>query len=187
MKKGLNLGCGPVYLESSQYINWENSDFAESEPSLGWRLDRKRDFTKPMSDISDNSIDYIVAWHIIEHVGLHENADLVKEWKRVLKFDGSVFVACPDLTKIAKHIIDRDGPWADWYICMVNVFGPYNGYIGDYHKWGYDEVSLRRLFFENGYRYATLLDPDMLAFKIGKRNALKLAFADYNCQLEITK
>jgi len=187
MKKGLNIGCGPVILPTDSFVEWENSDFADTESSKSWGNFVRRDFTKRMDDIEDNSIDYIVAWHIIEHVGLHENGSLVSEWRRVLKPGGKVFVACPDLTKIARHIIDRDGAWHDWFICMVNVFGPYNGFVGDYHKWGYDMESLAKLFMENGYQRAIALDPRMLAQEIGMNNSTKIGFADYNCQLEVTK
>jgi predicted SAM-dependent methyltransferase len=187
MKKGLNIGCGPVILQSDQFVEWENSDFADTESSKGWKIDKKRDFTQAMTDIEDNSIDYIVAWHIIEHVGLHENSGLVKEWLRVLKPGGKLYIACPDLTRIAQHIVNRDGPWQDWFICMVNVFGPYNGYVGDYHKWGYDAQSLALLLAENGYTRSLGLSPASLAVEIGPDNAQKIGFADYNVQLEAVK
>lgn len=185
--KGLNIGAGPVHLDNTHSIEWENSDFADTEPSKGWSLEKLRDFTKPMDDLEDNSIDYIVAWHIIEHVGLHENGAIVQEWKRVLKPGGKLFIACPDLTKIARHIVDRDGPWQDWFICMVNVFGPYNGYVGDYHKWGYDFQSLGKLLLENGYADYRELNSLQLADMIGMANAQKIGFADYNIQAVATK
>lgn len=187
MKKGLNIGCGPVHLDNDFGINWENSDMADTESSADWKIEKKRDFTKPMDDIADESIDYIVAWHIIEHVGLHENASIIREWRRVLKTDGRIFVACPDLTKIALQIVNRQGAWREWYICMVNVFGPYNGYVGDYHKWGYDELELNKLFIDNGYINALPITQGRVGQYIGLKNGLKLGFADYNVQLEVIR
>lgn len=185
--KGLNLGCGPVILEGGTNIEWENSDFADTESSAGWQMTRKRDFTKRMDDIADGSIDFIVAWHIIEHVGLHERMEILKEWLRVLTPGGRLFIACPDLTKIARNLVNRQGPWADWFICMVNVFGPYNGYVGDYHKWGYDDAELRKVLIEAGFSRCDLLNPPKLANAIGGMNASRLGFADYNIQLEAFK
>lgn len=180
----LNLGCGPIYLNSTPGIDWENSDFAETEPSASWQIDKKRDFTQPLSDIPDNSIKFIVAWHIIEHVGLHENAALVKEWLRVLEPGGKVFIACPNISKIAQNIVSGTPPWNDPYIMMVNLFGPYNGFVGDYHKWGYTEDSLSKLLLDNGFSGVVReLSPVVLEGYIGTMNARKLGFADYNIQL----
>lgn len=188
MLKGLNIGCGPLLLKSDFNIEWENSDFADTESSKAWRIDKKRDFTKPMDDIEDNSIDFIVAWHIFEHMGFPTERDsIINEWKRVLKPGGKIALACPDVSKIAKHIVDRNGPWQDWFICMVNIFGPYNGFIGDVHRWGYNDEEAKKLFIEKGFSFAETLMPDKLASLIGGENALRLPFADYNVQILIEK
>ena len=177
-----------MFIRVHKFCIWENSDFADSESSKSWLLEKKRDFTKPMTDIEDNSIDFIVAWHIIEHVGLHEKDDIIREWKRVLIPGGKLFIACPDIAVIAKKIYFSEPPWDDPYIRAVNLYGPYNGYVGDYHKWGYDQNELARVLKEViGFGEAHPLIPDKLAQFIGKNNALKVGFADYNIQLEVTK
>jgi predicted SAM-dependent methyltransferase len=185
--KGLNIGCGPVILQTD-HIEWENSDFADTESSQSWKIDKKRDFTQPMTDIEDNSIDFIIAWHIIEHVGLHENANLVTEWFRVLKPGGKLFIACPNIKAIAQNIVAGTPPWNDPYIMMVNLFGPYNGYVGDYHKWGYTPESLSELLTRCGF---SQVNPNFtignLASNIGGNNANKVGFADYNLQMEAIK
>lgn len=189
MKFGMNIGAGPVHLDSDENIRWENSDFAQSDSAKGWQLEKIRDFTKHMDDIADNSVDYIVAWHILEHMGFPiERNSIIQEWKRVLVPYGKVFLACPDVSKIAKHIVDRDGPWEDWFICMVNVYGPYNGFIGDVHRWGYNASEVAKLFMEeHGYSDARIMVDLSLVNQIGLNNARKLGCADYNVQLEIAK
>lgn len=189
MKRGLNLGSGPIYLDSDFFIRWENSDFADSESAKGWKLDKRRDFTKPMNDIKDGSVDYIVAWHILEHMGFPtERDDVIREWYRVLRPGGRIFLACPDLKKIARHIVDGDEAWGDWFICMVNVYGPYNGFRGDIHRWGYNQEEIIKLFTKD-HAFADCLEllPGMLSLCIGEKNALKLGFANYNAQMEIRK
>ena len=189
MRKLLNIGAGPIRLENFGDLECENSDFADTESAKGWKLDKLRDFTKPMSDLENDSIDYIVAWHILEHMGFPtERNEIIAEWKRVLKPGGKIFLACPDLSKIARHIIDRDGPWADWFICSVNVYGPYNGFIGDLHRWAYNYDELVKLFKdEHQYSDCHELTPGSLMNYISIDNAQKLGFAEYNAQVEITK
>ena len=186
---GLNIGAGPIHLDSMLGIEWENSDFAQTESAKGWTLEKLRDFTKPMDDLVNDSVDYIVAWHIFEHMGfpIERNA-IIQEWKRVLKPGGKVFLACPDLKKIAEHIVRGDGPWADWFICMVNIYGPYNGFIGDLHRWGYNINEVEKIFVsEHGYSECRNLNQQILANYIGIPNAQKCGMADYNVQVEITK
>lgn len=187
MKKGMNIGCGPVILTNDQFYEWENSDFADTESSQGWAIDKKRDFTKPMDDVADNSVDAIIAWHIIEHVGLHEKDAIITEWHRVLKPGGRLFIACPDIYEIAKKIVAGTPPWNDPFIRAVNLYGPYNGYIGDYHKWGYDSQELARVLGQLGFSQVYTLNPERLAQEIGMENAIKVGFADYNIQLEAVK
>lgn len=187
MLKGLNIGCGPLVFRSDSFVEWENSDFADTESAASWPIDKKRDFTKPFEDLGDNSVDIILGWHIVEHIELGQNAAVIREWNRVLKPGGSLLLACPDVGKIAKHIVDRDGPWADWFTCMVNIFGPYNGFVGDFHKWGYDVENLGKLLRENGFSNTTELTPGRLVSLIGAENANKVGFAEYNIQMEGTK
>ena len=188
MKKALNIGCGPVILHSDQFCTWENSDFADTESSQAWQIDKKRDFTKPLEDIEDNSIDFILAWHIIEHVGLHEKDAILNEWKRVLRPGGKLFIACPDIYEIAKKIVAGTPPWNDPFIQAVNIYGPYNGYVGDYHKWGYSSTELSRVLKDViGFGEVKPLHPDTLAKNIGDANARLVGFAEYNIQLEATK
>lgn len=189
MKFGMNIGAGPVHLDSDGTIQWENSDFAQTDSSKSWKLEKFRDFTKPMEDISNGSVDIIVAWHILEHMGFPtERNAIIQEWKRVLSLGGHILLACPDVSKIAKHIVDRDGPWQDWFICMVNTYGPYNGFIGDVHRWGYNDEEVKKLFVsEHGFREAHTIIPNDIYQLIGLPNGHKLGCADYNVQVDITK
>lgn len=187
MKQGLNIGAGPVHLNNDGMVIWENSDFAQTESAGSWKLEKLRDFTKKMDDIADNSIDFIMAWHIIEHVGLHEKDAIISEWFRVLKKGGVLFIACPDIVEIAKKIVSGVKPWDDPFIRAVNLYGPYNGFDGDYHKWGYDVTELARVLSSLGFAQVMSLDPTSLSSYIGQANAAKVGFADYNIQLQATK
>jgi predicted SAM-dependent methyltransferase len=190
MKKGLHIGAGPIHLDNLNGIEWENSDgaaIADTESSKSWQVERVRDFTLPFFDVADNSIDYIVFWHCVEHLNLSDKDNVLKEFLRMLTPGGRLFIACPDISKIARHIVDRDGPWQDWFICAVNIFGPYNGFVGDYHKWGYNFEELGKVMRALGYSEYTELSPGILATSIGAVNANKLGFAEYNIQAVAVK
>jgi len=179
---GLNIGCGPNYLKSDK-VEWINTDI---RTDAGFKVDEHWDFLKPIP-LEDNSVDFILAWHVIEHMPMQDVSNILKDWYRVLKTGGRLFIACPDMESIAHHIINRDGPWADWYICMVNVFGPFNGSIGDLHRWSYNYEELRKKIDEAGLVDYHRLTHTELFNIIGIKHEEKVGFADHNLQISASK
>lgn len=82
----LNLGSG-----TTRYEGWKNVDF-----------DRKckPDYVANVKKLpfKDNSIDEIFASHILEHTTIQD--DVLKEWERVLKPNGRITIAVPDLFQL---------------------------------------------------------------------------------------
>lgn len=174
----LNLGSGPCYLEG-----WINTDIRKD---MSWDVDQYWDFTKRIP-LKDETVDMILAWHIVEHIPMQDLGGVFEDWFRVLKRGGKVFIGCPDMGKIAKHIVDRDGAWNEWYICMVNVFGPYNGSVGDLHRWGYNFDELGKKLNNAGFVGYRGLDRNTLFGIIGAQHSEKIGFADYNLQIMAEK
>lgn len=75
----LNLGCGNIILPG-----FTNCDL----------YDEKADIKCDVKDLpfEDNSVDEIVASHIIEHFDFREAQDVLKEWQRVLKRGGKLWI-----------------------------------------------------------------------------------------------
>ena len=80
----LDIGAGPT-LEPG----WES-----------WDIKDGRDARK--IDLPDGSVDEIRAVHGLEHVGISDSIDTLREWHRVLKPGGRLYVAVPDFTRIAQ-------------------------------------------------------------------------------------
>ena len=104
--KFLHVGCG-------QNDKSKTTDIFASDEWEETRLDIdesvKPDLVSSITDMSiikDGSFNAVYSAHNIEHLYAHEVPIAFKEFKRVLKGDGIVFIRCPDLYTIAKFIVD---------------------------------------------------------------------------------
>lgn len=187
MKLALNLGCGPNYIESTEEIEWLNTDICDDH---NFRKDESWDFRERIP-LEDNSVDFILAWHILEHAGLHERGKMLGDWYRVLVPGGRLAVAVPDIYDLFERY--KRGEF-DWYILMVNIYGPYNGFEGDYHRWGYSREELDKVLNETGFSRVETLHKGNLPVEIkdhtesvdGEKPPL-IGLADWAAQFICTK
>jgi predicted SAM-dependent methyltransferase len=70
-------------------IDWEN-------------YDKQIDISKPLP-FDNNSIDFIFLEHGLEHITQIEGIDFLKECYRILKINGVMRIAFPDIEKIYKE------------------------------------------------------------------------------------
>lgn len=82
----LNLGCGDDYMEG-----WINVDAFNKN-----RVDADFDITN--IPYGDNTVDEIKAFHIIEHFPWSQANRNLREWYRVLKPGGRLWLETPDFT-----------------------------------------------------------------------------------------
>ena len=105
--------------------------------------------------IASETADAVAAIHVLEHFYLWEVADLLREWKRILKPGGIMIIEVPCLDKIFAYIaecIQKKDP--------MHTFVTLNALYGDpkhrdplmCHKWGYMIEHLRRLLEFVGMR-----------------------------------
>lgn len=125
----LNLASG-----QRPYKNWTNIDLIEQ----GYPVDIIAD-AKDLHMIDDESVDIIVAHHLLEHIAIHDLNEYIIEWRRVLKPGGVLSIHVPNLRKINKAWLEGK---IDTYIHNVNTYGAYQGHVADLHKWGYDQQEL---------------------------------------------
>jgi predicted SAM-dependent methyltransferase len=85
----LHLGCGKTFIPGYYHIDiieFPHVDLVHSVESL------------PM--IQDNSCDVVYACHILEHFHRKQIVPVLKEWLRILKKDGVLRIAVPDVTSL---------------------------------------------------------------------------------------
>lgn len=63
--------------------------------------------------LPDNSVDEILAQHVIEHFPWSETNKILKEWYRVLKPNGIIKIICPDLDYILRVYLSLDNAFLD--------------------------------------------------------------------------
>ncbi|MFM9987026.1 class I SAM-dependent methyltransferase [Flavobacterium sp.] len=95
--KYLNLGCGDYF---SKEREWVNLDFVSSyEGVIAHNLLQGIPF-------EDNSFDLVYHSHVLEHFSKEDGENLISECFRVLKPNGVLRIAIPDLEIIAKKYLD---------------------------------------------------------------------------------
>lgn len=126
----LNVACGDDYEED--YINL---DYYPNENS---KIDAKCDVKKLPYD--DNTIDEIKAFHIIEHFDFFEGQEALKEWYRVLKPGGKLYLETPNFLELCKAFVAADEVLR---INFYNHFFAHPWFPGGAHKFLFTETQLK--------------------------------------------
>lgn len=145
----LNLGCGDKILDG--YVNVD---------VVASRAGRKPDVICDLHDLSifgSNTIDEILAVHVVEHFWYWEVIDILKEWVRVLKPGGKMILECPNLISAAEEFLKnpdiaslggKEGQRSMWvFYGDPNWKDPYM-----IHRWGYTPKSLASIMHKAGLR-----------------------------------
>lgn len=90
--------------------------------------------------IEDNSCEILVAHHCVEHIDMSHVGDLTKEWYRVLAPGGVLAVCVPHAREIAQRWLAGQ---IDDFTYNVNMYGAYQGYPEDLHRWSYHPEYLK--------------------------------------------
>lgn len=107
------------------------------------------DIVGDISDLSrfeDNSIPVIYASHVLEHVGFHKTIPTLREWYRVLRPGGILYLAVPDFARCVE--LYQTFGLSDWHVRYL---------MGDqlyktaYHHDLFDEPRLARILGEVGF------------------------------------
>jgi SAM-dependent methyltransferase len=164
----LNLGCGDKILDG--YVN---VDVVES------RAGKKPDVICDLHDLSkfkSNSVDEILAVHVVEHFWQWEVVDILKEWTRVLKPGGKMILECPNLISAAEEFLKNSD--------IAAMGGPEGQrsmwvFYGDpgwkdplmIHRWGYTPRSLATVMATAGL---TELKQEPAQFKLREPRDMRI-------------
>ena len=149
----LQLGASDHLLDG-----WLNTDINLNSNSVVY-LDATKRFP-----FNDETFDYIVAEHMIEHVEYHAAEVMMRECFRVLKPGGCVRFATPDLqVLLALHSEDKTKTQKEYIEWAVARFMPEIRECKDvfvinnfFRAWGhcflYDQQTLRYALYASGFR-----------------------------------
>jgi predicted SAM-dependent methyltransferase len=133
----INLGSG----QRKFGAGWTNIDIQEK-----WSPDIVADGAH-LDMIPNESAEMVVLHHVLEHFGLGEADQMLKECWRVLAPGGSLIVCVPDLKALVKRWVL--GQITD-YIFLVNLMGAYMGDEADRHRWHYTRQTLEETIRKAG-------------------------------------
>lgn len=128
---GLNCGSGQRPFDRKE--GWVNIDINPK-----WKPDVLGHWNN-LTPFEDNSVDFVVSCHSIEHVGCGEADGFIAEAYRVLRMGGSLIVLTPNMKALAERWLS--GQMSE-QLYMTNVYGAYMGDEGDRHRWGWSDVGL---------------------------------------------
>lgn len=94
----------------------------------------------------DGSIDEIYASHVLEHFGRHEYKAVLKEWRRVIRTGGKIYIAVPDIESSINHYNEHH----DLKVLVGQFWGGQRDEY-DYHKIGFTFKTLEAALGEAGF------------------------------------
>ena len=135
-KTCLNLGCFNKKLPG--FINVDIRP--EVEPDVV-------DDAFKLKSFKANSVDLIYSSHMLEHLDFKDSKKALKRWFDILKYDGILRLAVPDMTAAFAHYFY----WGDLKLMYSNLWGSQR-HDFDYHKSGYDKKTLTEKLHEAGFK-----------------------------------
>lgn len=96
----LHIGCGTAYKEG--WINIDNNSDNNIE-----KLDFMWDLTKPLP-FPENSVDFVYNEHFLEHLTADEGGGLIKNLMKILKPNGVLRIAMPDLEVCVRDYLNKN-------------------------------------------------------------------------------
>jgi SAM-dependent methyltransferase len=132
MAEPLRLNIGGGAIEFPGFLTIDRKNGFDAYPL-------KRTHERSGSMFADNSVDEVIASHVLEHFSHQDSVKALQEWVRVLKPGGRIRLSVPDFAKCAQAYLDgQEMPIAGY------VMGGQTD-DDDFHKTLFDEQRLRQL------------------------------------------
>ncbi len=97
-----------------------------------------------MPMFADETAEFIVLHHVLEHFGCGESLGMLRECYRILEPGGSLIITVPDMRALVRGWVT--GQISD-QIYFTNVYGAYMGDEADRHKWGFTAETLQKFLW----------------------------------------
>jgi len=115
---------------------------------------------RDLSRFMDNTFDRVYASHVLEHFDYKDGAiiNVLKEWHRVLKTGGKLYISVPNLDNLATILLNKKSlSYNDEYQVMRMIFGGHTDEY-DYHLIGLNRNILAGLMQKAGFKSFTQVD-----------------------------
>jgi len=145
-----NLGCG-----NKKWDGWINVDLHSDIADL------KCDLRK--LEIASDSADAVAAIHVLEHFYEWEVAEVLTEWKRVLKPGGKMILELPCMDKVFAYVTNcviNKEPLQPFMTLMALYGDPKHKSIPMTHKWGWFQNPLRNMLESVGMTEIKFCEPN---------------------------
>ncbi|WPC41066.1 class I SAM-dependent methyltransferase [Clostridium sp. JS66] len=107
---------------------------------------------KDLSKFRDDTFDIIYASHVVEHFDYKDELlQVLKEWKRVLKPNGKLYISVPDLDILAQLFLLKDIDINSRFEIMRIIFGGHTTDY-DYHYTGLNFEFLYSFLYQTGFK-----------------------------------
>ena len=112
-----------------------------------------------LSEVADNSVEFIYSSHLLEHIEHSLLEETMKNWYRVLSSGGKLLINIPDLEWFAKKVLSYEA--GDTLGGYYNTFTGEHGLLsilygsqshaGEYHKCGFTKRYIVELLTSSGF------------------------------------
>jgi predicted SAM-dependent methyltransferase len=154
---GLHLGSGNSRIEG--FCNIDGNPMLQCDLVSG--LEELK--------LNSDSVDVIYASHVFEHIPRAGTTAFLKEWWRVLKPEGRLYLCVPDLEALFKIYLENlprydtdEGRALVDLACGVAYGGQVDQY--DFHYYGYSFVTLKALLESVGFKNVVRFKHNDLVF-----------------------
>ncbi|WP_176962258.1 FkbM family methyltransferase [Mariprofundus sp. NF] len=134
-----------------------------------------------LSRFDDNTFDALYSSHVLEHFSYQgELTQVLTEWHRVLKPEGTIYASVPNLEVLCELFLDKENlSPEDRFMVMRMMFG---GQIDayDFHKVGYNSETLASYLLQAGFKNVRMIN-DFGIFD----DTSKMKFADRHISLNL--
>ena len=157
----LHLGCGPRVLDG--FINIDKYVINEN-------IVNEDIFNM---SFPDNYANLIYSSHSLEHLPIRHARLALKNWFKILKPGGKLFLAIPDLEEIMKALLNKSIPFASRYFWYLHTLFGYQTDsnnlnpkldspldLGQFHTCGFTDELITLYLNEDGYKVDELYKYD---------------------------
>lgn len=144
----LHLGCGPNVFEG--FVNVDK--FVQKPGIKSWDIGK--------IPLPENSVDSIYSSHSLEHLNIRDGIKALRNWYKILREGGTLYLAVPDLREICKKMAtdSKENVQSWWIYTLFGYQAPTESKgldvpdePGQYHMSGYTGETLKHELIGAGF------------------------------------